>query len=133
MFPLMNAKQMEMQYLVERAVKEMQNKISTYLKISVTPVIGGENQLREGLVESMKLLLNNKDQRFYYPHGTIQYFQTIPYTNESIFRDYIDVVQELRRMITNKEEAQVKDKIQNYIATIKAETLCTSCCERLGH
>ena len=121
MFPLKNTKQMEMQYLVERAVKEMQNKISTYLKISVTPVIGGENQLREGLVESMKLLLNNKEQRFYYPHGTIQYFQFIPYTNESIFRDYIDVVQDLRRMIMNREEAQVKEEIQNNIADIKTE------------
>ena len=119
MFPLMNAKQTEMQYLVERAVKEMQHKISTYLKISITPVIGRENQLREGLVESMKLLLNNKDQRFYYPHGTIQYFQNSPYTNESIFRDYIDDVQELRKMITNNDEAQVKAKIQNCIATIK--------------
>ena len=57
----------------------------------------------------MKLLLNNKDQRFYYPHGTIQYFQTIPYTNESIFRDYIDVVQEIRRMVMNNEEAQVME------------------------
>jgi two-component system, response regulator YesN len=121
MFPLKNTKQMEIQYLVERAVKEMRKKISTYLKISVTPVIGGENQLREGLVESMKLLLNNKEQRFYYPHGTVQYFQTIPYTNESIFRDYIDVVQDLRRMIRNKEEVQLKEKIQNYIAVIKAE------------
>ena len=121
MFPLMNTKQLEMQRLVENAVKEMQSKIGTFLKISVTSVIGGENQSRQGLVELMKLLLNNKEQRFYYPHGTIQYFQTIAYTNESIFRDYIDVVQELRRMIMNKEEAQVKEYIQNYIAKIKTE------------
>ncbi|WP_203247611.1 helix-turn-helix domain-containing protein [Sporosarcina beigongshangi] len=121
LFPLMNTKQLEMQHLVERAVREMQSKMSMFLKISVTSVIGGENQLRQGLVESMKLLLNNKGQRFYYPHGTIQYFQPIVYTKESIFQDYIDVLQELRHMIMNNEEVRVKEYIQNYIARIKTE------------
>ena len=133
MFPLMNTKQLEMQRLVEHAVKEMQSKIGTFLKISVTSVIGGESQSRQGLVELMKLLLNNKEQRFYYPHGTIQYFKTIAYTNESIFRDYIDVVQELRRMMMNKEETRVKEYIQNYIAENKNRTLCTSGSEGFGN
>lgn len=121
MFPLMKTKQLDMQRLVEQAVKEMQSKMSTFLKVSVTSVIAGENLLRQGLVESMKSLLNNKGQRFYYPHGTIQYYQPIVYTKESIFQDYIDVLQELRHMIMNKEEVRVKEYIQSYIARIKIE------------
>lgn len=119
LFPLMNHKQLKMNTRINQMIQEIQNKIRTFLKITVTAVVGDENQLRKGLVTSIKLLLNHQEERFYYPHGTIQYFQTKPYTDESIFQDYVDVAQELRHMIMHKEEKQVKEYVQTYIATIQ--------------
>src|SRR5690625_7640920 len=84
-----------------------------------TSVIGRENQIRENLVDSMELLLDNQSQRFYYQHGSIHRYQPISYTSESIFQHYIDVVQDLRQMIMNKDGAQIEKYLHDYLVEIK--------------
>lgn len=121
LFPAKNTKTIEMQNVVESALKEVQRKLSSFLKLSLTMVINIGNQKRDELAETMQILIINDEQRFYYPHGSIQYFHPIEYNQEYIFNVFSDDVDTLKRVILNKDYKQLKQYINDKINTICKE------------
>ncbi len=103
----------------EEALREMQNAIQQYLKISITIIKKSKSTQDEHLVESIKLLLNDEEIRFYQPHGTMKNWESIMYQENAVFQDYPSTLHELRLMVINKEEDQVRKYLQTCLSDFK--------------
>lgn len=103
----------------EEALREMQNAIQQYLKISITIIKKSKSNQDEHLVESIKLLLNDEEIRFYQPHGTMKNWESIMYQENAVFQDYPSTLHELRLMVINKEEDQVRKYLQTCLSDFK--------------
>lgn len=118
-FMLKSNKTMETQQIIELIVKELHNKIRTFLKISITSVIGEQNVKDQQLIDSMRLLLKNNEQRFYYPYESIQSFSQISYTNDSIFQDYVEISHKLKELIIKGKKDQIIECISQQLDKIR--------------
>jgi two-component system, response regulator YesN len=117
---LLESKQtMDTQPFIEHIVKEIHSKIRTFLRITLTSVIGEHNVKHEPLIENMRLLLLYKDQRFYYQYGSIQYFSPIEFASHSIFQDYVEISQKLKELILKDKKDQLIDCINQKLNSIR--------------
>lgn len=119
LFSSVNGKQLQSQHMIDEALKIVQSKLSSFLKISITVVIDKIKKQREDLVLSIQMLIRNEEQRFFYSSGTIQYFEKISYDKTSIFQNYTEELQSLKTYIMNKDLEQVKVYLNEKIKTIK--------------
>ncbi|OLS40707.1 response regulator [Bacillus sp. MRMR6] len=101
--PVRSIKSIETQQLV----KEIHGQIRTSLNISITSVIGEHHVKQQQLIDNMRLLLRDKQQRFYYQHGSIQTYRPIAYTRDSIFQDYVEISQNLKELLLKGKKDQV--------------------------
>ncbi|MBS4195915.1 response regulator transcription factor [Lederbergia citri] len=111
--------QTETENLIEKILFEFYNKLETYLKITLTTLIGEGNQLHEGLVKSIQTLYNHMEQRFYYEHHSFQKFELVSYTEQSIFHGYNETQDYLRQLILKKDQEEAKKYIGEKIKKIK--------------
>lgn len=107
-FPLNDEKQMQRKLEIETLLKEVQNKLKEFLRLSITAVIDSGEKQGESLIQSIQTLIQNEEQRFYYSYGTLQYFETINYSKTSVFQNYIEELQLLRTFIMNYDKGQLK-------------------------
>lgn len=119
LFPLNSKKTKETKQNIERIIKENHSKISTFLKFSITTVMGDQNVKHQQLIENMRLLLKNKEQRFYYQYDSIQYFDPISFTSDSIFQDYVEVSQKLKELILKNQKDQMVECISQQLSKIR--------------
>jgi two-component system, response regulator YesN len=117
-FPLKNIKTIETQRIIESTVKELHYKIRTFLKISITSVIGEQNVKGQQLIENMRLL-HDKEQRFYYQYDSMQYFHPILYTSDSIFQDYIEISHKIKELILQDNKGQIVEYISQHLNKIR--------------
>ncbi len=97
----------EMHSFICSVLQEVHRKLKRYLKITITSVIGKGYVTREGLVHSMQELVNNENQRFYYPHDSIQRLKVVPFEKPVIFQDLIEVVENINISILKKDREEV--------------------------
>ncbi|WP_423801389.1 response regulator transcription factor [Neobacillus sp. SAB-20_R2A] len=119
LIPLNRNKTMDTNQFIELMIKEMHRKIGTILNISITSFIGEQNVKHQQLIENIQLLLKNKDQRFYYQHGSILYFRPISYTSDSIFHDYVQISQKLKELILKDKKDQIVESLYHQLNNIK--------------
>ncbi|MFC4801947.1 response regulator [Neobacillus sp. GCM10023253] len=119
LIPLNRNKTMDINQFIELMIKEMHRKIRTILNISITSFIGEQNVKHQQLIENIQLLLKNKDQRFYYQHGSIQYFRPISYISDSIFHDYVQISQKLKELILKDKKDQIVESLYQQLTNIK--------------
>lgn len=105
--------------LIDKAIRNMDEKLKTYLKITTTIVIGNKYQDKPGLITSMQELLYNNKSRFYYPHNSIQTLQIITFDEEHIFHEYQEVLQKIKTLVLEKDEVGVFALIEEYISVIR--------------
>lgn len=99
---------LNMREKIQKTLASLQHSLETYLKMTMTAVIGEENEQRDELVYSMRMLNRHKEQRFYYPHRSIQTFTLMSYTEESIFQDYYEHHETLKQLILEKNRHGTK-------------------------
>jgi two-component system, response regulator YesN len=119
LFPSKSNKTLETQPAIELILKEIHRKIRTYLNISITSVIGEQNVQHQQLIKNMRLLLENKEQRFYYQHDSIHYFRLLSYTSDSIFQDYVEIAQKLKELILKDKKKEVLEVIYRQLSKIR--------------
>ncbi len=119
LFPLKDRNSGEAQRTIESVVKEIHRKIRAFLKVSITTVIGSQNEEEQQLIDNMRLLLENKDQRFYYQYDSIHYFSPIMYTRDSIFRDYVEIAQKIKEFLLREEKSEIIECISQQLRKIK--------------
>ncbi|RCW74881.1 response regulator transcription factor [Saliterribacillus persicus] len=115
-----NSSQLDDQ-LMDKAIRNMQEKLVTFLKITTTIVFGNKFQKKQGLITSMQALLDNEESRFYYEPNSIQALKLFTFSEKNIFDDYQEVLQEMKTFIIEKEEDNVFSHIQANICRIKKE------------
>lgn len=123
LFPSNHINQHQVQAVLENILREIQSKLNSFLKISLTSFIDKVCQEREALIDSIQKLLNDEDQRFYFSNGTTQHFQLIPFHETSIFQTYVDDFQTLKTNIMNKESKKVDAFIHFKLQKFKEERL----------
>lgn len=105
--------------MVESILKAIHFKLRTILKVSITSVIGKQNVRSQELIKNMRLLLNNKEQRFYYQYDSIQYFAPIVYTNESIFQNYVEISSKIRELVLKDRKDKLMECISQQLNLVK--------------
>lgn len=120
LFPTKNNKQLNL-HVIEKIMEKTYNRLNNYLKISVTSIIHKGSHEKKGLVESVKALIKNEEQRFYYPAGSIQFFQRMSYGTASIFQQYTEEVRSLKTYIMKEDYEQVHIYISKKLDNIKQE------------
>ncbi|UOQ49867.1 response regulator [Gracilibacillus caseinilyticus] len=90
-----------------------------FLNISVTSVVSGADLQHQQLIEHMRLLLNNKDARFYYPHNSIQAFYLESYCQETLFTNYVAFIKRLKDYILTEEQEPLMHLLSNEFSVIK--------------
>ncbi|MDL4842070.1 response regulator transcription factor [Aquibacillus rhizosphaerae] len=113
-----NSSQLENQ-LIDKAIRNMQEKLETYLKITTTIVIGNKYQDKQGLITSMQELLDNNKSRFYYPHNSLQALHIITFNEKTIFHEYQEVMQKVKTLILERDDSNVFAFIEEYISVIR--------------
>ncbi|WP_010283701.1 response regulator transcription factor [Bacillus timonensis] len=112
-------KTIDSHYILESIVKEIHNKIRSFLSISITSVIGEKNVKGQELIENMRLLLSHKEHRLYYHYDSINFFQPIHYTCDSIFQDYVEISQKIKEMILKGEKNELLECISQQLHRIR--------------
>nr|WP_276608230.1 helix-turn-helix domain-containing protein [Aquibacillus halophilus] len=118
-FPQDNQKINELDPMIERALREIHLKLENYLKITITSVIGKRSPLRKELPESMRELLHNEVQRFYYPHCSIQYLKTAKFSDQTACQNHMEIVQETTKLMIQEDEQQVEDYLKEQLTKLK--------------
>jgi two-component system, response regulator YesN len=118
-FPHGEAKSSEMYLKIEHALQEVHSKLQSYLKITITTVIGKGNKLRKGLIDSMKELLQNEEQRFYFHHASIQHIKVLPYKKSISFEGYTEFVEKITISIMQENESKVTSDISEKFREIR--------------
>jgi two-component system, response regulator YesN len=102
--------------MVEQSLQEVNSKLNSFLNLTITTMIGKSSKELKGLIDSMRELLRSEIQRFYYPHGTINYLKVVPFEKPTIFKDYMEVIEELTTNIIKEDEEKViriiKDQLE---------------------
>lgn len=119
LFQRKDSKKLEVQQVVEEIMKEGHRKVESFLKISLTSVIDLGNQKSGQIVQSIQKLIKNEEQRFYYTYGSIQSFRFLPYYETSIFKSYMDVLQQLKTFILNKQGEKIDSFINKKVEEIR--------------
>lgn len=112
-------KMIDSQSIFESLLKELHHAIRTFLKISITSVIGEQNVKGQELIENMRLLLNAKEHRLYYQYDSIQYFHPVPYTCDSIFQDYVEISQKIKELVLQDKNDSLIECIAQQLTQIK--------------
>ncbi|WP_163539700.1 helix-turn-helix domain-containing protein [Gracilibacillus sp. YIM 98692] len=121
LFPSNSNKLSIVQRTIDSALEEIQGKLKSYLGVSMTSVIHPGCQQRDGLIASIQDLIKNEEQRFYYLHGTIQYFEWMDYQEASIFEHYADEVDQVKTSILNRDNEKVIQWLADKLQQIKME------------
>ncbi|WP_058306530.1 response regulator transcription factor [Gracilibacillus massiliensis] len=121
LFPAKQARHTTIHRMIEAALNEVQSKISSFLSLSITSVIHSGNHQREQLTEVLHELMKHEEQRFYYKHGSLHYFQRREYQHNSIFTSYTKEVDQLKTAILNKDKQSVSIWIQERLEQIVAD------------
>lgn len=119
LFPARSKSEMTMQTIVYDALRELQRKLSSYLKLSITVLINEGNHKHAELAKIMQKLLNNDEQRFYFPYGSIQIFHSIDYNQDYIFQSFADDLESLKKIILHKDESKLKQFIEDKMITVQ--------------
>ncbi|MFS0820140.1 response regulator transcription factor [Bacillus sp. 1P02SD] len=106
-------------HLLESILKELHDTIQACFKISITSVIGELNVKEQTLIENMRILLENKEQRFYYRYNSIQYYYPISYTRDSIFQDYVEISQTIKELILKDKKDEIVECISQQLKQIR--------------
>ncbi|MGJ9383582.1 response regulator transcription factor [Salipaludibacillus sp. CF4.18] len=109
----------EVDPMIERALREIHIKLESYLKITITSVIGKRSPLRKGLVESMRELLHNEVQRFYYSNCSIQYLKMETLCDQPAAQNYMKIVQETTKLMIQEDEQQVEVYLKEQLSKLK--------------
>ncbi|THE12832.1 response regulator [Bacillus timonensis] len=104
---------------IEAILKELHETIYAGFEVSITSVIGELNVKEQSLLESMRILLKNKEQRFYYKYNSIQNFYPISYTRDSIFQDYVEISQTIKELILKDKKDQILECISQQLKQIR--------------
>ncbi|WP_449539121.1 response regulator transcription factor [Ferdinandcohnia sp. Marseille-Q9671] len=107
------------QYTIETIVKEIHTKISTLLKISITSVIGEQHAKEQQLIENMRLLLKNREQRFYYRYNSIQYFRTFSYKSDTIFQGYVEISNRIKELLLKNKKDLLLECLSHHLVKAK--------------
>ncbi|UOQ83419.1 helix-turn-helix transcriptional regulator [Gracilibacillus salinarum] len=67
----------------------------------------------------MRLLLNNKDERFYYPHTSIQTFHPASYSQETLFTNYVVFIKQLKDHILMEKQDPLMQLLSDEFEAIK--------------
>lgn len=118
-FPHGDEKPSEIYTKIEQSLQEVHSKLKKYLEITTTTVIGKGKQLRKGLIESMKELLRNDMQRFYYQHGSIQKLMVLPFDKSFTFQGYMEVVDKITTSMIQEDEKRVVSIIEKQLKVMK--------------
>ncbi|MCK0473204.1 helix-turn-helix domain-containing protein [Halalkalibacter sp. APA_J-10(15)] len=121
LYPASSAKLLIIHRTLERALGEIQSKLRSYLRLSITCVIHPGCQERDEIKVSMQELINNEEQRFYYPYGTIQPFRKIDYQKVSIFEKYATEVDQVKTAILMKDKEKLNEWLANKLEEKKME------------
>nr|WP_309101600.1 response regulator [Fredinandcohnia onubensis] len=119
LIPLKNSNSRDPQLNIEIAVKEIKKKIRTFLKVSITTVIGEQNVKEDHLIDNMRRLFENSDQRFYYQYDSINYFHPILYTQDSIFKDYVEISHRIKEFILKDNKSKIEEYISQQLYKLK--------------
>jgi len=106
---------------VERVMQEIHRQLNKYLKITITTVIGAVCATREGLVKSLQDLEAHENQRFYYPHDSIQRLKVVPYEHPMIYEDFVEVVEQVKTAILKNDRQEVADLVGNQLRKMRQQ------------
>src|SRR5690606_39265959 len=105
----------EMYALMDRVMQEIHRKLRQYLKLTITSMVGQGCVTRDGLTQSIQELARNENQRFYYPHGSIQRLNVIPFEEPIVFHDFVEIVDKLKSSILKGDREEVVSLISSQL------------------
>ncbi|PMC37995.1 hypothetical protein CJ195_10405 [Bacillus sp. UMB0899] len=105
--------------IIEESLMEIRDGLQHYLDISITSLIGDVSQNTTRLIEQLKIMINQSDQRFYYKTGSIVREEHTQYSNDNLFTYYSEAAQEFKSHIINEDVEGVDLSIKKWVAFIR--------------
>ncbi|SDJ37286.1 helix-turn-helix domain-containing protein [Salimicrobium halophilum] len=105
--------------IVEKILREIHYKISKYLKLTFTTVIGRDYQVRDQLTNSLRELFYNEEQSFYYQHGSINHLEVTPYEKSNSFHNHLELTEELVHFMIKEDYDEVESIVVQQLETMR--------------
>ncbi|MCM3440447.1 response regulator transcription factor [Metabacillus halosaccharovorans] len=118
-YPLSHSKSKGHFKKIEESLMEIHEGLQHYLNISITSLIGDISQNPTRLIEQLKIMINQSDQRFYYKTGSIVREARSQFSNDNLFSYYSEAAQEFKSHIINEDAEGVKISIKKWVAFIR--------------
>ncbi|MEK4249424.1 response regulator transcription factor [Paenibacillus sp. FSL W7-1287] len=102
-----------------QAVEDINANLRSYLKLSITSIIGSACTFPEGLSNELNTMLDSSEQRFYLAHGSIAKL------NESRFSTHyplhsMDMNEEVKRLLIREDQVGLQDWVYHWATFISA-------------
>lgn len=118
-YPLSHSKSKDHFKMIEESLMEIHEGLQHYLNISVNSVIGDVSQNMILLIEQLKIMIHQSDQRFYYKPGSIVREVRTQYSNDNLFTYYTEAVQEFKSQIMNEDVEGLNLTIKKWVTFIR--------------
>jgi two-component system response regulator YesN len=104
---------------VDQVLQECHRQLRKYLKLTITTVIGQGSVTGKRLVNAIQELEANENQRFYYPHDSIQRLQVIPFEEQVIYEDFVAVVEKVKTSILKGDRNEVVELVGSQLKQLR--------------
>ncbi|QGQ44961.1 response regulator transcription factor [Metabacillus sediminilitoris] len=114
-----HGQRLEMEMIIQKALRVIYNKLQEYLNISISTIIGENCTSIEQLVQRLKGMITTSSQRFYMRFGYFGLVEQEDFTAENIFSCYTDAMQELKSLIIQEDVEELEKSLRKWVSFIE--------------
>jgi two-component system, response regulator YesN len=103
----------------QHSIKQINATLNQFLKVSLTAITGNITSFPNELSNELKYLIDNMDQRFYMNEGLVGKVDKTPFTDENIFMNYTDALEEFKLFVIQGDEGALENAVKEWLQSFK--------------